>query len=161
MTKKTHFYQVIHFVKKTIEKRIYFSTFQKKSKSNKIQKWKSKMKKSKMKKSKMKKSKIKLSTFLFVDKPSPELKWLFKQPLKTRGMLSVLKILGFVKNGQKWQKTHFYQVIHFVKTIEKRIYFTTFQKNQNRKKSKNENPKWKNPKWKNPKWKNPKWKNPK
>ena len=43
-------------------------------------------------------------------------------------MLSVLKILGFVKNGQKWQKTHFYQVIHFVKTIEKRIYFSTFQK---------------------------------
>jgi len=59
------------------------------------------MKKSKMKKSKMKKSKIKLSTFLFVDKPSPELKWLFEKTFQTRGMLSVLKILGFVKNGQK------------------------------------------------------------
>jgi len=32
---------------------------------------------------------------------SPELKWLFKKPLKTRGMLTVLKILGFVENGQK------------------------------------------------------------
>ena len=60
---------------------------------------------------------------------SPELKWLFKKPLKTRGMLTVLKILGFVENGQEWQKTHFYQVIHLVKTIEKRIYFPTLQKN--------------------------------
>ena len=34
-------------------------------------------------------------------KISPELKWLFEKTFQTRGMLSFLKILGFVKNGQK------------------------------------------------------------
>jgi len=64
------------FCKKTIKKRIYFSTFpknqnrKKNPKMKKSQMKKSQMKKSKMKKSKMKKSKMKLSTFLFVDKPS-------------------------------------------------------------------------------------------
>jgi len=114
---------------------------------------KSKMKKSKMKKSKMKKSKIKLSTFLFVDNTSPELKWLFKKPLKTRGMLSVLKNLGFVKNGQKRQKTHFYQVIHFVKPLQNAYtlqFFTKIkiEKNPKMKKSKMKKSKMKKSKMK-------------
>ena len=53
-------------------------------------------------------------------------------------MLSVLKNLGFVKNGQKRQKTHFYQVIHFVKPLQNAYTLQFFTKNQNRKKSKNE-----------------------
>ena len=43
-------------------------------------------------------------------------------------MLSVLKILGFVKHGQTWQTTHFYQVIHFVKPLKNAYTFQLFKK---------------------------------
>ena len=80
---------------------------------------------------------------------SPELKWLFKKPLKTRGMLTVLKILGFVENGQKWQKTHFYQVIHLVKNHWKTHIFSNFAKNRKNPKMKIQNEKIQNEKIQN------------
>ena len=49
-------------------------------------------------------------------------------------MLSVLKILGFVfLKKDKNDKNAFLPSSPFCKTIAKRIYFSTFQKNQNRK----------------------------
>ena len=73
-------------------------------------------------------------------------------------MLSVLKILGFVKNGQKWQKTHFYQVIHFVKPLQNAYTFQYFKKNKNEKnpKMKIQNEKIKNEKIPNEKIQNEK-----
>ena len=71
-------------------------------------------------------------------------------------MLSVLKILGFVKNGQKWQKTHFYQVIHFVKPLQNAYTFQLFTKSQieNNPKMKIQNEKIQNEKIQNEKIQN-------